>query len=69
MSRTKRKVVDTHKEMAEVFKRKSGPQIRPVSRTKERERWEKEWAKENEDLEKELDEFLNWWRIEMGGEW
>ena len=46
MSRTKRNVPDVHKEMAEVFKRKSGPQIRPVSRTKEREEWEKEWKTE-----------------------
>jgi hypothetical protein len=43
-----RKMPDVHKEMAEVFKRKSGPQIRPVSRTKEEQVWKKEWEKELE---------------------
>jgi len=47
MSRTRKKLPDVHKEMAEVFKRKSGPQIRPSSRTKEEQRWKKEWEEEN----------------------
>jgi hypothetical protein len=48
MSRTKRHIlkVNTTKEMAEVFKRKSGPQIRPTSRMKERQRWEHEFIDE-----------------------
>jgi hypothetical protein len=48
MSRTKKHIskVCTTKEMAEVFKRKSGPQIRPTSRMKERQRWEHEFMDE-----------------------
>jgi len=48
MSRTKKHIskASTTKEMAEVFKRKSGPQIRPTSRMKERQRWEHEFMDE-----------------------
>ena len=51
MSRTKKHIskVCTTKEMAEVFKRKSGPQIRPTSRMKERQMWEHEFVDEYYD--------------------
>lgn len=43
MSKTYKNLPKATKEMWEVFKRKSGPQIRPTSRSKEREQWMKEW--------------------------
>lgn len=50
MSRTRRKIPDVHKEMAVVFKRKSGPQIRPISRQKEREEWKREWRDTTDEV-------------------
>ena len=36
----------TLKEMAEVFKHKSGAHVKRKSRVRERQEWRKEWAKE-----------------------
>lgn len=50
MSKTLKEIkIKFTKEMGEIFKRKSGPQIRPISRTKEREQWIKEWREEENE--------------------
>ena len=40
------KTIKKMKEMAEVFKRKSGPHIRPFSRIREEQEWKREWERE-----------------------
>lgn len=51
MSKTYTCKPKTTKEMWEVFKRKSGPQIRPKSRTAEKMQWLKEWEEESKDVD------------------
>ncbi len=48
MSRTRRNVPKTTKQMAEVFKRKSGAIIKLTTRKKLKEAWKREWEREVE---------------------
>jgi cytochrome c1 len=65
MSKTKRKFPDVHYEMVEIFKRKSGPHIKKISRQKEKQNWKREFDIEVEQEHKDIINYLKW--LEMGG--
>lgn len=49
MSRTRKHMPKTVMQMAEVFRRKSGPHGKLRVRKKEKTMWKREWEKEMED--------------------